>query len=180
MPSEPAVGIPAVPIGTTIPDHMTPHPNPNSSPPITQFQPMPTSLGGNRGLGGSGGVNGSPELAGLHRHMVPATVSAGVWDGGTGRGATPAPPRIDTSLGGVESSPLSVTAGGSASGSASSKLGPLTPSTTLVTRDPEDERVLDLLSRGPQGAAGVRGAEGNAGVAVGGPTEEDTTPKVDE
>lgn len=77
------------------------------------------------------------------------------------RVCTPVPPRIDTSIAGVNSSPVSVTAGGSVSGSASSKLGPLTPSTNLLTRDPEDERVLDLLSRGVVAPGSKTGAEGN-------------------
>ena len=168
-------GIPAVPIGTAFPGYMTPHLNPNSSPILTQFQPMSTSVGSSRsGSGASGSVSGvgpNSSPPGLHQHMGTAATSGGMaslWDGSdiTARGGTPAaPPRIDTSIGGVNpnSSPVSVTAtaAGSASGSVSSKLGPLTPSTNLVTRDPEDERVLDLLSRGLVGTAS-KGADGVA------------------
>jgi hypothetical protein len=178
------VGIPAVPIGTTTYGHISPHLHPSSSPPLTHFQPMSTSLGSNRREGSSGASgNGSPELVGLHQHMAVTTGLASGWDGGGGsaRSETPVPPRVDTALVGVESSPVSVTAGGSTSGSVSSKLGPLTPSTTLVTRDPEDERLLDLLSRGLLAAAGVRGnAEGNTVVAANGSTEEETTAKANE
>lgn len=156
---ESVVGIPALPIGSTFPGHIAPHPNPNSSPILTHFQPASTSPASSRsGSNGSGsGMNG---FHGFHQHM--AAPNHNVWEAMSARGNTPAPPRIDTSIGGgVNSSPVSVTAGGSVSGSASSKLGPLTPSTNLPTRDPEDERVLVLLSRGVVGPGSKSTGENN-------------------
>jgi hypothetical protein len=185
MSSDVVVGIPAVPIGMAMPHPMPPHPHPGSSPLLTHFRPMSSSLGSSSrsGGGGSGGAGtGSPELVGMPQHMAVAPGLASGWEEGPGtaHGETPAPPpappqRVDTFLAGVDSSPVSATAGGSASGSVSSKLGPLTPSTTLVTRHPEDERLLDLLSRDLLRAAGVRGnAEGNGVGAANGSTEETT------
>jgi hypothetical protein len=82
----------------------------------------------------------------------------------------PAGPPLDTSFTGNNVRPPS--AAGTVNGSAASKLGPLTPS--HHARDPEDQRVLGLLSRSTPTTAGGRGAaEGGAATSEDGHFRED-------
>ncbi|KAG9055737.1 hypothetical protein FS842_001362 [Serendipita sp. 407] len=143
------------------PSHMAPHPNPNSSPPMLAFRPRSGTFPEEQSFGGTepGTVTGPP----VNGHSLEETSGD---DGAyasraksAGRASAQAPPKLDIALataavmGSSSNRPPQTSASASRSGSLSSttasKLGPLTPSLSVPhhTRDPEDERVLDLLSR---------------------------------
>ncbi|KAG8816653.1 hypothetical protein FRC17_000239 [Serendipita sp. 399] len=117
--------------------------------------PEESSFGGASGGGDAGSVTSHHSVNGRSTYGYESNVA----EANASRGAPArAPPKLDIALAtamttsGTGTHPAAQTsAGASKSGSLSSttasKLGPLTPSLSIHTRDPEDERVLDLLSR---------------------------------
>lgn len=119
----------AAPNGGSYPAHLAPHPNPNQSPPLTHFQP----------LGNSYNVGMEQAQPPAQQHM---------------QGATMVGPNSSSSSVGIVASSVGTNDG-------NTTLNPLT-STSLFQvkahRDPEDERVLELLSKGGATGAGRGGS----------------------
>ncbi|PVF95356.1 hypothetical protein CPB86DRAFT_817270 [Serendipita vermifera] len=150
---------PPEPLTAPYTSYLPPHPNPHESPPFVF--PVSTSFSSS----GSGdsvlGTVDTPEMTAMQHHVA-ATTAVDPYSDRVPRGG-PAPPPLDTSFTGTNPRPPSAagTVNGSVNGSAASKLGPLTPS--HHARDPEDQRVLGLLSRSTPTTAGGRGAAEGGG-----------------
>ncbi|KAG8816627.1 hypothetical protein FRC17_000255 [Serendipita sp. 399] len=130
--------------------------------------PEESSFGGAGSGGDAGSVTSHHSVNGRNAYGYESSVAEANASRGT---SARAPPKLDIALATAMTTPgtgmhpaAQTSAGASKSGSLSSttgsKLGPLTPSLSIHTRDPEDERVLDLLSRSTPSTAVAVGTGG--------------------